>query len=630
MFAARGLIASLLAIVLASAVQAAQVGRDADLLRTGWYPDQPGLTPEAISSGAFGQLFSTQVTGAVYGQPLVFDGTLLITTQANWIYGLDPVTGAIKWSRNVGTPVSAAELGCFDIVPVIGITSTPVIDDVTGIAYFASKTYASGTSGPALWKMHAVAVATGAEEPTFPVTIQGTADNAPEQVFSPTTQNQRPGLLLMDGVVYAAFGSVCDIDPFQGWVIGVSTAGVITSRWVDISSSPASGAGIWMSGSGLVSDGPRQILFATGNAGTPADPIPGHAPPADLGGSVVRLSVQPDGSLVPSDFFTPYNARTEYDPGDIDIGSGGVVGLPYPYFGTATFRSLFVQVGKPGIVYLLDGNSLGGCQQGPAAGDDVMQAIGPYGGVWSKPTVWGGDGGWIYIATTDTVISPDGSFGYLRAYHVGVDNSGRPTLTLAGSSIDYFGYGSSAPVVTSNGASSESALLWVIWNPDDTGIGAQLRAYDMLPVNGALHMRFSAEVGQGCKFNPPGVWGDHLYVGSRDGHVVGFGLPPEVASVANEPAAPARVRLGAAFPNPASGTTTMELTLAKSAQVTLEIFDLNGRRVRRLMDGEVEAGSTRMQWDGRNDAGASVPTGLYLVQMNAAGSRQTRRVMILR
>ena len=75
--------------------------------------------------------------------------------------------------------------------------------------------------------------------------------------------------------------------------------------------SPVSGAGIWMSGGGLVSDRPGQILFATGNgASNGAGPIPGNTPPADLGEAVVRVAVQADGSLKPVDFFSPYDAAT--------------------------------------------------------------------------------------------------------------------------------------------------------------------------------------------------------------------------------------------------------------------------------------------------------------------------------
>jgi iron transport multicopper oxidase len=289
-----------------------------------------------------------------------------------------------------------------------------------------------------------------------------------------------------------------------------------------------------------------------------------------------------------------------------------------------------VQVGKEGTIFLLDGNSLGGYQQGAGGTDKVLQKIGPYGGVWSKPAVWGGDGGWVYIPEADTVLAPGEGEGYLRAYRSGADGSGKPTLTLAGSSTDYFGFSSSAPVVTSHGTAGGSALLWIVWNPDHTGVGAQLRAYDPVPVSGALQLRFSAPVGTGSKFNPPGISGNHLYVGTRDGHVLGFGLPASGASVPDDPALSAGARLGAAYPNPFAGTTSMQMTLARSGPVNVTVFDASGRQVRRLVDGAFDPGSQRVVWDGRNDAGTRVPTGLYLVRMNAAGTRQAHRVMIVR
>jgi hypothetical protein len=629
-----GLAACALALVLAGAAHAGQIGRDADLRRTGWYPDQPGISPQTVSRGAFGQLFSTAVTGQVFGQPLVYGGTLLVTTQSNWIYGLDPVTGAIRWSRNVGTPWNANDIsGCLDIYPVVGITSTPVIDDATGIAYICAKSYRSGSSGPADWKLHAVSVATGAEQPGFPVTIQGTADNAPAQVFPPVTQNQRCGLLLLDGVVYIAFASVCDVLPYQGWVVGVSTAGVITCRWTDRVENGSSGGGIWMSGSALASDGPGQILLASGNGmggGTPATPIPGHSPAAELCESVVRLAVQPGGSLQAVDFFTPWNSLAIYDPIDADLGSGGVIGLPAPYFGTAAHPNLVVQVGKPGLLFVLDGDSLGGCQQAPDGTDHVVQVLDIGGGVWSKPTVWGGDGGWVYVTTANLGVSPDGDFGYLNAYRYSVDGSGTPSLAYGGEAVDAFGFSSSAPILTSFGTQPGSALLWIVWNPDFTGVGAQLRAYDAVPVNGTLTLRYSAPVGMGSKFNPPGVYANRLYVGTRDGHVIGFGMPASGAGVAGDPAFPGRARLGVAYPNPFAGATTMELAMPASGPASLAIYDLSGRRMRRLVSGDVAAGSQHVVWDGRDDAGRRVPNGLYLARLDAAGARETRGVLLIR
>ena len=163
---ARCAVLSLLAFAL-GVVPAIAATNAADNLRTGWYPDQPSLTPALVSGGTFGQLFATQLNGQIYAQPLVSNGVLFVATETNWIYGLNPNTGAIVWSRNVGTPWNPTDLGCPDLSPNIGITGTPAIDDVAGTAYFTAKTYASGTSGPAVWSMHAVAVTSGSERPGF-------------------------------------------------------------------------------------------------------------------------------------------------------------------------------------------------------------------------------------------------------------------------------------------------------------------------------------------------------------------------------------------------------------------------------------------------------------------------------
>src|SRR4029079_14751033 len=112
-------------------------------------------------------------------------------------------------------------------------------------------------SGPATYLAHAIDVATGAEKTAWPVNIAGYADNALHvnaHLLNATTQLQRPGLLLMNGVVYAAFGSMCDVTPFSGWIVGLSTTThSLTTMWTTIRDDNA-GAGIWQAGSGLVSD----------------------------------------------------------------------------------------------------------------------------------------------------------------------------------------------------------------------------------------------------------------------------------------------------------------------------------------------------------------------------------------
>jgi len=160
------------------ALSTGSVTEAGDELRTGFYGNQPQLSPSIVTGGNFGQLFSVPVTGQVYAQPLVSQGTLLIVTETNDIYGLDPETGATRWHRNdLGTPFDAAgTLGCNDLTPSIGVTGTPVIDKATNTAYLFAKVVQSGVTKTFA---HAVDVATGAEKPNFPVEIQGQASNAP-------------------------------------------------------------------------------------------------------------------------------------------------------------------------------------------------------------------------------------------------------------------------------------------------------------------------------------------------------------------------------------------------------------------------------------------------------------------
>ncbi len=531
-------------------------------LRDGWYPNEPTITPELVSGGTFGQLWSTPVKGQVYAQPLLDAGTLLVATEENNIYGLNPATGAVQWSENVGEPWNPGEISCADLAPKVGVTSTPVIDPETNIEYLTYKTYRHPGKEPE-WFMDAVSVSSGEQVEGFPVQLSGAAQNAPGQEFHPKTELQRPGLLLMGGVVYAAFGSDCDTPPWQGWVFGVSTGGAVKARWV--SDETGDGAGIWQSGAGLTSDGPGTMLLSTGNGGAPSEPTPGDNPPADLGESIVRLEVQPGGSLKAVDFFAPFNASS-LDEWDADFASGGVTALPEEYFGTSEIPRLAVAVGKDGYVYLLNRENLGGIGQGPSGGDEVVQKIGPYGGVWSRPGVWPGEHGWVYIPTASGGKSASGSSGDLQVYAYGLSAHGEPRLSLQGTSKEAFGFSSGAPIITSNGTNPDSALVWIVWAPNGSGEGAQLRAYNPIPVHGEPVLRWSAPIGTSAKFATPGVGPGRLYVGTRDGHVLAFGSPVKRILTGS----------GTDFPTTTVGQSSEQtVTLTANEELTLESLELS-------------------------------------------------------
>ncbi len=538
-------------VALPHAAAADETTVSVDTLRTGWDQNEPGLGPSAVSASDFGQLFSTTLNGQVYAQPIVVAGTLIAMTENNWIYGMNPATGAITWSRSVGPAWPASTLGCGDLVPNIGITSTPVYDPTTGAVFFTAKVNDGSDAAHPHFYMHSINPATGVERSGWPVTIQGTPSNDATNPFNPETAAQRPGLLLLDGVVYAGFASHCDYGPYVGYIAGVKTATpAMSTLWSTEAGKSNAEGGIWQSGGGLVSDGSGRIIVATGNGVSPA-PGPGTSPPSTLAESVIRLQVNADGSLTAKDFFSPTN-NTKLDQDDTDFGSGGPLALPSG-FGTTAHPHLLVQDGKDGRVYLLDRDNLGGTGQGAGGTDaSVGPPLGPYNGMWGHPAFWGGDGGYVYDVENQ---------GYLRALKYGVNGAGLPTLTSAATSSSTFGYTSGSPVVTSSGTTSGSAIVWAVYSDGSNGANGQLRAYDALPVGGQLHLRYSAPIGTATKFIVPATDGNRVFVGTRDGKIIGFGRPTS-AALTSSPTDFGNVNVGS------TANATVTVTAARAVTIS--------------------------------------------------------------
>ncbi|WP_326665464.1 choice-of-anchor D domain-containing protein [Streptomyces canus] len=509
--------------LVASSAQADQTTQGVDNLRTNWDQNESGLSPAVVQSSAFGRLFATKLDGQIYAQPLVLGDQVIAVTESNTLYGLDRTTGEIEWSKNYGPAWPASAIGCGDLVPNVGATATPVYDSATDSLYFTTKVDdGTSTHRHPKWLMHAVDPASGAERAGWPVTIAGSPVNDPGNEFDAYYEQQRPGLLLMDGVVYAGFGGHCDAWPYRGYVVGVSTTGhSITSMWASVTGASTGGAGIWQSGGGLVSDGSGRIFFSTGNGISPA-PGPGKTVQGTLAESVVRLQVNADNSLSTADFFSPSDAAT-LDLTDQDISSGAPMALP-DGFGTSEHPHLLIQQGKDGRIFLLDRDDLGGMGQGPQGGDAAVSKSGPYQGMWGHPAFWGGDGGYVYVV---------GNQGPLRALKYGVRNGGTPALTLTGQSQDTFGYTSGSPLVTSDGTDESSALVWMTSASNASGADGTLRAYGPTPDgNGHLPLLWSAPIGTATKFSTPTAERGKVYVGTRDGVLYGFGSPARTALTA--------------------------------------------------------------------------------------------------
>ena len=98
---------------------------------------------------------------------------------------------------------------------------------------------------------------------------------------------------------------------------------------------------------------------------------------------------------------------------------------------------------------------------------------------------------------------------------------------------------------------------------------------------------------------------------------------------------PEETALLANYPNPFNPETWIPYQLAESAEVTLTIYDMNGELIRRLAVGHQAAGmyknrSRAVYWDGRNQLGESVASGLYFYTLTAGKFTGTRRMLILK
>lgn len=88
--------------------------------------------------------------------------------------------------------------------------------------------------------------------------------------------------------------------------------------------------------------------------------------------------------------------------------------------------------------------------------------------------------------------------------------------------------------------------------------------------------------------------------------------------------------LGQNYPNPFNPSTTIAYSLANKTDVKLQIFDVRGRLVKTLVDGERSPNNYRVMWDGRNNSGNSVASGIYFYRLVAGEFKATKKMVLLR
>jgi hypothetical protein len=495
-----------------------------DNARSGVDLQETTLTTANVNPKQFGLLFSRTVDGQIYGEPLYLGGLTMadkkvhnvvyVATEHNTLYAFDADDAAATaplWSLNVGPSGSNS---CDNLEPEIGITSTPVIDPAAGTIYFISK---GQEAGGWVQRIHAVNVITGAERPGSPAVIAasvkgtGSGTSGGNVAFNTATQMNRPGLLLVNGVVYAAFASHCDAGAYHGWVLGYTYDGTQFQQALAFNVSPnGSQGGIWQAGVGLSSDG-TSIFVVVGNGSTNPS-----AAALDLSESVLRLRLS-DYSV--QDYWVP-TAYSSLNAADADLSSGAIL-LPH---------NLLLTGSKDGRLYVLDATNLG---KYSASGDKILQTLttpgkanGAYGHVHGGPIYYNAPNG----AGEKVFLWPEDS--PLMEYTLNAT-----TRTLGGLVTDPIPMASFTPghpgailTLSANGNAPGTGILWASFPTQNGTNGAwhttsagALYAVDASDITKVL---WSDAVGTWnvAKFAPPLVANGHVYLGTFSKSLRVYGL----------------------------------------------------------------------------------------------------------
>ncbi|HEX4086950.1 MAG TPA: fibronectin type III domain-containing protein [Chthoniobacteraceae bacterium] len=559
-----------------------------DAASTGQYLSEPLLSATNVNSTNFGKLFSYSADGQVYTQPLYvanvaittgsYSGTthnvVYVATQNDSVYAFDADYNAgagplwqvnfLDAANNV-TTVPSGDVDSTDINPQIGITGTPVIDLAANTLFVCAKTKeVIAGNNHYIFRLHVLDLGSGAEKPGSPVviadtitndlatytfvsgpTVSGTGDGSVsgQVTFNALRQNQRPALVLVNGVVYVAFASHGDIAPYHGWILGYSATNYqLVAAW---NANPnGADTGIWQSGGCLASDSNGDLYFMTGN-GTFIQPT--YDSPSDsyingsYGDSFVHLTVDTvcDSStnqnsngwgLKVASYFTPYN-QAALSGADQDLGAGAVMLLP-DSAGSVAHPHLIVGGGKAGTLYMADRDNMGGYNDSidPVV-EEQIKAINSF---FSTPGYFNGV---IYV-------TPGTGNGNAKSFPIGSGSFSAASAVTP----DTFGFPGASPCFSGTSATDPNAIVWCL----DGGNGSnQLRAYTASNFSNEIYTSAQAAnnrdaTGGTCKFAPPTIANTRVYVPTSSG-LIAYGLfnaPPTVV-----PAAPSNLIADALTPN---------------------------------------------------------------------------------
>jgi hypothetical protein len=506
-----------------------------DISRTGLNASETVLTPTNVNTATFGKTFSQAVDGFIYAQPLyvpnvtIAGGThnvIYVATEGDSVYAFDADsnTGSnagLLWHASLidtahGAAAGATTVnieadlssGCTDLIPQVGITSTPVIDPASGTMYVEAK---SKENGNFIHRLHAIDITTGAEKSPGPAaitaTVRGNGDGGTTVSLDGLHHLNRVGLLLLNGTLYIGYASHCDDTPYHGWLLAYD-ARTFTQTSLLVTTANGGLGGFWMSGTGVAADSNSNIFIASGNGDFDTVNVPAH----ELGDTVMRLSYTGGSTLSLLDYFTPYDQST-LDGDDTDVGSGGVLLLP-DQPGSVVHE--LVQAGKEGTIYLINRDQMTAgnlhycqttCGTYPTGKDtQITQEIqSQLGGMWSTPAYFNNA---VYFC---------GSGDHLKEFPL---SNGLLATSPNATSGHIFGFPGCVPVASGNG--SANGIIWVIdpstyGTPAPTLGPAVLYAYraDTLALLWNSSQSGTDTAGNAVKFTVPTIANGKVYIGTQ-------------------------------------------------------------------------------------------------------------------
>ncbi|HUN62314.1 MAG TPA: hypothetical protein VMU53_10000 [Candidatus Sulfotelmatobacter sp.] len=493
-----------------------------DLARTGQNLDEKILTLANVNSKTFGKLGFLTTDGLVDAEPLYVSNltvsghsrnVVFVATEHDFVYAFDADTMTQLWRVTMLAPgeIPSDDRRCGQVTPEIGVTATPVISlrDGRGVMYVVAMS--KDKAGNYFQRLHALDLASGAELPGSPTTIEATFPNLHGvTTFDPKQYKERASLLLLDGIVYTSWASHCDEGEYTGWVIGYNAETLKQANILNLTPNGNDGA-IWMSGAGPAADAQGNIYILDGN-GTFDEKLDSCGFPVngDFGNAFLKLSLQA-GKLTVADYFNTHDTQVQSGR-DEDLGSGGALVLPDLHDASGNTWQLALGAGKDRRIYVVDRNDMGKYTHKKNAG--IYQEIDHVltGPVFSMPAYFNNT---VYFAAVNDTM---------KAFSI---SNAKLVSTPASKTSAHFAYPGATPSISANGTAN--GIVWAVEaRGSEAGI---LHAYDagnlaneLYSSSGRTHSR---DAFSDNKFITPMIANGRVFVGTLTGVAVFGLLPPD-------------------------------------------------------------------------------------------------------